>query len=53
LRDQNSKHAAKLISIYVKQTEALDNRRSKGQPAANEYMRPALVLLSYAARRQD
>ena len=31
LRDQNLKHAAKLMSIYVQQMEALDKRRGKGQ----------------------
>lgn len=30
-RDQNLKHAAKLMSIYVQQLEALDKRRGKGQ----------------------
>lgn len=31
IRDQNLKHAAKLMSIYVQQMEALDKRRGKGQ----------------------
>jgi len=30
-RDQNLKHAAKLVSIYTRQLEALDKHRGKGQ----------------------